>query len=95
MLTEILRDGAARLLATAVEAEVAGYIDQHAGQVDAKRHRLVVRNGHQHERAIQTGLGSVQGNRILTGQQFEQVVVAPCGIKAFAFNSTFFAGFAS
>jgi hypothetical protein len=31
VLTEILRDGAQRLLATAVEAEVAGYLEQHAG----------------------------------------------------------------
>lgn len=59
VLTEILRDGAQRLLATAVEAEVAGYIDQHADCVDEKGHRLVVRNGHHHERTIQTGLGSV------------------------------------
>jgi putative transposase len=59
VLTEILRDGAQRLLATAVEAEVAGYIDQHADHVDEKGHRLVVRNGHHRERTIQTGLGSV------------------------------------
>ncbi len=59
VLTEILRDGAQRLLAAAVEAEVAGYIDQHADHVDEKGHRLVVRNGHHRERTIQTGLGSV------------------------------------
>ncbi len=59
VLTEILRDGAQRLLATAVEAEVAGYIDQHADHRDEKGHRLVVRNGHHRERTIQTGLGSV------------------------------------
>ena len=59
VLTEILRDGAQRLLATAVEAEVAGYIDRHAEQVDEQGHRLVVRNGHHRERTIQTGLGCV------------------------------------
>jgi transposase-like protein len=59
VLTEILRGGAQRLLAAAVEAEVAGYIDQHADHVDEKGHRLVVRNGHHRERTIQTGLGSV------------------------------------
>ena len=59
VLTEILRHGACELLATAVEAEVAGYIDEHAGQVDAQGHRLVVRNGHHRERTIQTGLGPV------------------------------------
>jgi len=59
VLTEILRRGACELLATAVEAEVAGYIDEHAGHADEQGHRLVVRNGHHRERTIQTGLGSV------------------------------------
>lgn len=59
VLTEILRHGACELLATAVEAEVAGYIEEHAGYVDEQGHRLVVRNGHHRERTIQTGLGSV------------------------------------
>jgi putative transposase len=59
VLTEILRHGACELLATAVEAEVAGYIDEHAGHADEQGHRFVVRNGHHRERTIQTGLGSV------------------------------------
>ena len=59
VLTEILRGGAQKLLATAVEAEVAAYIDQHADQRDGNGHRLVVRNGHLPERAIQTGIGPV------------------------------------
>ena len=59
VLTEILRHGACELLATAVEAEVAGYIEEHAGHTDEQGHRLVVRNGHHRERTIQTGLGSV------------------------------------
>lgn len=59
VLTEVLRAGAQKLLATAVEAEVAAYIDQHADQRDSNGHRLVVRNGHLPERAIQTGIGPV------------------------------------
>ncbi len=59
VLTEVLREGAQKLLATAVEAEVAAYIDQHADQRDGNGHRLVVRNGHLPERAIQTGIGPV------------------------------------
>jgi transposase-like protein len=59
VLTEILRHGACELLAAAVEAEVAGYIEEHAGHADEQGHRLVVRNGHHRERTIQTGLGSV------------------------------------
>ena len=59
VLTEILREGAQKMLATAIEAEVDGYIDRHADQRDANGHRLVVRNGHKNERAIQTGIGPV------------------------------------
>ena len=35
VLTEILREGARKMLATAIEAEVDAYIDEHAGQRDA------------------------------------------------------------
>ena len=59
MLTTILRDGAQKLLATAIEAEVDAYIEQHADQRDVDGHRLVVRNGHKDARQIQTGIGPV------------------------------------
>ncbi len=59
VLTEILREGAQKMLATAIEVEVDAYIEQHADQRDANGHRLVVRNGHKDERAIQTGIGPV------------------------------------
>jgi len=59
VLTGILRQGAQRLLAEAVEAEVAAYIAAHQAVKDERGHRLVVRNGHKDERAIQTGLGPV------------------------------------
>lgn len=57
VLTPILREGAQRMLAQAIEAEVDEYIDRHAGLQDAGGHRLVVRNGHKDEREIQTGIG--------------------------------------
>jgi putative transposase len=57
VLTGILREGATRLLAQAIEAEVAGYIERHAALRDGDGHRLVVRNGHLPEREILTGLG--------------------------------------
>lgn len=60
VLTDILREGAQRLLGQAIEAEVAVYIEAHADQRDAAGHRLVVRNGHKDERKLQTGVGSVQ-----------------------------------
>src|SRR5690242_20276466 len=60
VLTDILRAGARRLLAEAVEAEVATWIDARADLRDERGHRQVVRNGHLPERTIQTGLGPVE-----------------------------------
>jgi putative transposase len=60
ILTEILRDGARRLLAEAVEAEVAAWIDTHAHLRDASGRQQVVRNGHLPERTIQTGIGEIE-----------------------------------
>jgi transposase-like protein len=58
-LTDVLRHGARALLARAVEAEVAAFLDQHADKrTDAGRRRLV-RHGHLPERAIMTGIGPV------------------------------------
>src|ERR1700740_612173 len=59
-LTDLLRDGARRLLAQAVEAEVAAWIDDHAHLKDDRGRRQVVRNGHPPERAIQTGIGAIE-----------------------------------
>ena len=58
-LTEVLRLGAQQLLAQAVEAEVADWIDRHQGCQDAQGHRQVVRNGHLPARTITTGVGPV------------------------------------
>ena len=60
VLTELLRDGARRLLAEAIEAEVTAWIDAHAHLKDQAGHRQVVRNGFLPERKIQTGLGDVE-----------------------------------
>ena len=60
VLTEVLRDGARRMLAQAVEAEVAAWVDDHAHLKDGDGRRQVVRNGHLPERAIQTGLGDIE-----------------------------------
>jgi transposase-like protein len=59
-LTEVLKRGAQKLLAAAIEAEVAGYIEHHAEVLDGNGRRLVVRNGYLPERTIQTGIGGVQ-----------------------------------
>src|SRR4051812_4623821 len=60
VLTDLLRDGARRLLAEAIEAEVAAWIDAHAHLKDASGRQQVVRNGHLPERAIQTGIGEIE-----------------------------------
>jgi len=59
VLTDILREGARRLLADAVEAEVDAWIAHRADIRDDHGRRLVVRNGRQPERTIQSGLGPV------------------------------------
>lgn len=69
VLTEILREGAEKLLVQAVEAEVAAYIERHADFRDADGHRLVVRNGHLPERKIQTGIGPVTVRQLRVNDQ--------------------------
>ena len=59
MLDEIVRDGARQMLASALQAEVAAYVQAHAGQVDERGHRLVVRNGSALAREVVTGAGAV------------------------------------
>lgn len=44
LLDEIVRDGARQMLASALRAELAAYVDDYPDQVDADGHRLVVRN---------------------------------------------------
>ncbi len=58
-LTEILRLGARRLLAQAVEMEVTAFIEGHAELTDDAGRRRVVRHGYSPEREIQTGIGPV------------------------------------
>jgi len=59
LLDELVRDGARAMLAAALQAEVAAYIDAHADQVDEVGHRLVVRNGHHAAREVATAAGAV------------------------------------
>lgn len=60
VLTEILREGAQQMLATAIEAEVAAWIDGHAHFTDEAGYRQVVRNGYHNQRNITTGLGQLE-----------------------------------
>lgn len=60
VLTGILRQGAQRMLAQAIEAEVQEWIDAHQHVTDESGHRQVVRNGRLPKRTILTGLGEVE-----------------------------------
>ena len=59
-LTGIIRDGARKLLCTAVEAELEEFLQQFEGRRTVQGRRAVVRSGHQPERPIQTGVGPVR-----------------------------------
>ena len=59
LLDEIVRDGARQMLAAALLAEVAAYIEAHRGEVDGDGRRLVVRNGFHAAREVTTAAGAV------------------------------------
>jgi transposase-like protein len=59
LLDEIVRDGARRMLAAALQAEVSAYIEAHADDLDSDGHRLVVRNGSHQPREVMTAAGVV------------------------------------
>ena len=58
-LDELAREGARRMIATALEAEVADYVGQFADERDDDGKRLVVRNGRARERKLTVGSGTV------------------------------------
>ena len=49
------------MLAAALQAEVAAYIEAIADEVDEDGRRLVVRNGYHAEREVMTAAGAVGG----------------------------------
>ena len=56
VLTDILRQGAQRMLAQAIDAKVAEWIETHREVRDTAGRLLVVRNGRLPKRDILTGL---------------------------------------
>jgi transposase-like protein len=58
-LTDVLRQGAQRLVLQAVEAEFASFLDTHDNQRLADGRKRIVRHGHLPERKVVTGIGSV------------------------------------
>jgi putative transposase len=59
-LTEVLRDGAQRLLASAIEAEVAAFMERFQSEKTAEGLSRMVRNGRLPSRTIQTGIGDIE-----------------------------------
>ena len=90
ILTEVLRDGAQRMLTEAIEAEVADWIEAHADVRGADGRRKVIRNGYKPRRSILTGLGPVQvrqprvrdGREHGEGERFSSKILPPYLRKA-------------
>ena len=59
LIDEIVREGARRMLAEALRAEVDAYVARFAEVRDDNGHRLVVRNGTHASRDVLTSAGSV------------------------------------
>jgi putative transposase len=59
LLDEIVRDGARQMLAAALQAEVAAYIEAFRDELDEHGRRLVVRNGHHEPREVTTAAGAI------------------------------------
>ena len=60
LIDQIVRDGARRMLAEALQAEVEAYIARFADERDENGRRLVVRNGSHQPREVLTSAGAVE-----------------------------------
>ena len=60
VLTDVLRQGAQRMLVQAIETEVAEWIEVHAPVTNEVGRRQVVRNGYLPQRTITTGIGPIE-----------------------------------
>ena len=58
-LTDLIREGACKLIAQGLELEVSELLSALSGRQDEAAVAAVVRNGYQPERDIQTGIGPV------------------------------------
>ena len=66
VLTEVLKKGAERMLAMAIEAEVDAYVKRYADVRGTDGRRLVVRNGFMPERELETPIGTLSSPAIIT-----------------------------
>jgi transposase-like protein len=87
-LDQLAREGARRMLAAALEAEVDAYLAAHLAERDEHGRRLVVRNGHARQRQVTTVAGAVavraprvddRRTDLVTGERigFRSVILPP------------------
>ncbi|SEP18266.1 Transposase, Mutator family [Nitrosomonas oligotropha] len=82
-LQEVLREGARKMLVTAIETEVVAFLKQHGSLKTDEGKSAVVRNGYLPERAIQTGLGNIEvkvpkvRDRSRAGIKFNSSLIPP------------------
>ena len=81
-LEDVLREGARRMLQSAIEGEVADYVEIRSAEKDADGHRVVVRNGYLPERELTTGIGPVKVrqprvNDKRSGEKFTSQILPP------------------
>jgi transposase-like protein len=81
-LSDLVRDGAQRIIKQAVQAELNAFLQTHADR-DADGRRAVVRNGYQPERDVLTGVGPVAvalpktRDRAGRGRRFSSALLPP------------------
>ena len=81
-LDDLAREGARQMLVSALEVEVADYVDRHRTERDTDGHALVVRNGKAKRRQITLGAGTVkvEAPRVhdrREGQRFTSQILPP------------------
>jgi putative transposase len=59
-LDDLAREGARRMLAAALEAEAAAYVERFRGEQDPDGRALVVRNGRARPRRVTVGSGTLE-----------------------------------
>lgn len=65
-LSELVRAGAQRIIRRAVEAELAAFLEEHAGEHDAQGRRAEVLGGYLPSREVLTGVGPVRVRMLRT-----------------------------
>ena len=81
-LEDLAREGARRMLRTALDAEVAEYVARHQDERGEDGHAMVVRNGRGRARTIVTGSGTIEVesprvNDRREGQRFTSRILPP------------------